>query len=707
VLRDLDLKRRYRSHQDHLVRDFYVPCLGEAVAYRRAVGFFSSAALSTAAQGLPAFLRAGGTMRLVASPHLSEDDLEAIVGGFEQRARTVTETITAELLDRYPDPIRERLGFLGWLISRGRLDIQLATVRRSQGTAGIYHEKIGVFEDAAGDRVAFQGSANESRGGLRSNFESIVVFRSWLPQELEDVDAIDVDFEALWENRTENLEVFAFPEAAKEALVRLAPADVPDRDPEEGGAEPEEAADEEATRPARPRQPDRIELRSYQRDALVAWLRNDARGILEMATGTGKTYTALAAVTHLQEHLEELGKQLFCVVVCPYQHLVRQWSDAAKEFGIKPVLCYLSRSHWQDELTAQIHAVRTAKTPFAMAVATNMTFAGSTFTEIARDLPAQTLLIADEAHNLGADKGREALTDSYRYRLALSATPDRAFDPEGSKMLTDYFGGVVFSFGLEEAIAAGALTPYDYHPQLVYLEDEELDRYLELTAKIAKMHYAGEEAHEVEGPLLTFLVQRARVIGAARGKLGRLAEVVRPLRDTQHNLFYCGDGAVDLDTGAGERQLDAVVRLLGNQIGMRVQSYTQENAAEERDVLRDRFASGDLQGLVAIRCLDEGVDIPETRRAFILASGTNPRQFVQRRGRVLRRAPGKTSAEIYDFLVLPPPGSVEGNLWQTERRLVERELNRIALFARLARNGTQALDSLAEVRDRYGLVHIG
>ena len=710
MLRDLDLKRRYRSHQDHLVRDFYVPCLGESIRYSRAVGYFSSAALSTAAQGLPSFVRSGGVMRLVASPQLSGDDLEAIVAGYEQRERALTQTITSELEMGFLDPVDKRLGFLGWLIAKGRLDIKLAVVRRADGTAGIYHEKVGVFEDEAGDAVAFLGSANESRGGLHSNFESVVVFRSWVATDGEDVAAFQADFEMLWEDRTPNLEVFAFPEAAKQALIRLAPEELPERDPDDAEGDPaavEGTAEDRGVESDRPCLPDGLDLRSYQREALIAWLRSDARGILEMATGTGKTYTALAAATQLQHHLESQGKSLFCLVICPYQHLVRQWSEAASEFGIRPVLCYLSRDFWRDDLSDRVHAIRAEKAPFAMAIATNMTFASKAFGEVADEFPKHTLMIADEAHNLGAGKSREALTDSYHYRLALSATPERMFDPEGNELLTEYFGGVVFSFGLAEAIEVGALTPYDYYPQVVHLEDEELDEYLALTAKIARMSYAGEGAHEVEGPLLTLLVQRSRVLASARAKLDRLTEVVGPLRGTTHNLFYCGDGTVDHDTGEGERQLEAVVRLLGTQLGMRVQSYTHENVAEERDVLRERFASGDLQGLVAIRCLDEGVDIPETRRAFILASSTNPRQFVQRRGRVLRPADGKDSAEIYDFLVLPPPGSVDTDLWPTERRLVERELERVALFARLARNGVQALDSLASVRKRYGLLHVG
>src|SRR5690349_21147391 len=664
-----------------------------------------------AADGPLEIIKGRGAMKLDASPELSEKDLAAIVKGYEQKDVAVTKTITSQLLADSAVSAAWRLGLLGQLISQGRLEIKLAVLKRADGTAGIYHEKFGVFEDEVGDCVTFFGSSNESKGGLRSNFESVVVFRSWFESDADDVEAIQSDFDALWENRTPNLEVFDFPEAATEALVRLVV-------PRQGGkvqGEPTtelQVADQTPGEVGEPRalsgvqMPAEFEPRPYQQDAIVSWLRNDGHGTLEMATGTGKTYTALAAAVRLHEHLKATGKPLFCVVACPYQHLVRQWADAAREFGIDPVLCYLSADQWRDRLTEEVHAVRVGAADFAFAIATNSTFTGKAFAETAAEFPRQSLLIADEAHNLGTAKARAALTESYRYRLALSATPERAYDDEGTNFLSAYFGETVFSFGLAEAIEAGALTPYEYFPHVVYLEDEELDQYLHLTAKIARLSFANED-QQVEGPLLMLLVQRARILAGAQGKLSALAEVVRPISDTTHNLFYCGDGTVDKGETTAEKQLDAVVKVLGLQLGMRVQSYTHENFAGERDLLRERFARGDLQGLVAIRCLDEGIDIPETRRAFILASSTNPRQFVQRRGRVLRRAPGKESAAIHDFLVLPPPDTVPPGLWQTERRLVERELNRIGLFAKLALNGVQALRSLADVRERYELLHIG
>jgi DNA phosphorothioation system restriction enzyme len=711
VLADLGLEIRYRSNEHNLLEDFYLPCLREAEEYDRAVGFFSSYALSAAAAGLPPFIHRGGRMRLVASPELSPDDADAIAAGYRARDDVIEEALLRALdTANQPDPIKERLGFLAWLIAEKLLEIKIALVT-ADGQPGIYHEKIGIFKDADEDKVVFQGSANESLGGLVANFESVYVFRSWVEAERERTELLAADFDQLWQNRTRNLEVFDFPDAAKQELLRLRPRNAPQRDPYEP---PEDAPEIEAEKPppAEPQLPAGLTVRDYQRDAMRAWFKADGRGLLQMATGTGKTVVALATSERLYDAFRRRNEPLLAIVLCPLQHLVTQWAEAARDFGMRPVLCFQSRQRWFDDLAGLITDIGAGYSPFGIAIATNATFQSDDFQALLARAPANTMLIVDEVHNVGASKLRTLLPEHIRFRLGLSATPERWYDDEGTTALRDYFGDVVYELGLEQAIGLGALTPYDYYPEVVYLYGAELEDYLELTEKISRLATYEDAAFgsESENPALrALLVRRARILASASGKLPVLRRVVEPFRATTHNLFYCGDGRVEDDTGhEGIRQIDAVVRLLGRDAGMHVNSYTQENYLQERDVLRERFAAGSLQGLVAIRCLDEGVDIPETRRAFILASSTNPRQFIQRRGRILRLSPesGKTSASIHDFLVVPPPDAVEPSLMKAERRLVQRELTRVALFAKLARNGPQAMGQLEDLRKRYDLLHV-
>ncbi|MHB1210621.1 MAG: DEAD/DEAH box helicase family protein, partial [Acidimicrobiales bacterium] len=549
---------------------------------------------------------------------------------------------------------------------------------------------------------------NESRGGLVANFEAISVYRSWIDEDVERLAFVTTDFEQLWENTTPNLAVYDFPDAARRLLLRLRPTNRPQRDPE---FEDEPTI---ATTDSRgPTSPPTLQLRDYQNDAVDAWMQADGRGIFAMATGTGKTLTALSLATRVAQAARQANGSLFVLVLCPYQHLVTQWADDARAFGMNPILCFRSRATWYDDLAAAVGDVSRGYIPFAAAIATNATFQTEAFQDLLSRAPSHTLLIADEVHNIGAVGLRACLPEQARYRLGLSATPERWLDEEGTSALAGFFGSTVYEIDIEEAIRRRALTPYEYFPVAVELADDELEVYVELTEQIARLVGDGNINWSDGGdnlPLKQLLFRRARLVATAKNKLSALEEIMSVRRDSSYNLIYCGDGRVE-DPLSGEevRQVDAVVKLLGRKLGMTVNSYTAETPLEEREDLRARFGAGSLQALVAIRCLDEGVDIPETRNALILASSSNPRQFIQRRGRVLRLSPetGKKRSAIWDFVVTPAVDAMPTELKRIERRLVEGELRRVALFARAALNGPQALAELDEVRERYDLLHIG
>jgi superfamily II DNA or RNA helicase len=292
-------------------------------------------------------------------------------------------------------------------------------------------------------------------------------------------------------------------------------------------------------------------------------------------------------------------------------------------------------------------------------------------------------------------------------------------DPEGTNAVHDYFGDSVIRFGLKEALSADPplLTPYSYHPVIVELEEDEADEYLRLTRLLAR-YSRDPEAETLSPEALALLLKRSRLIGSARRKIPALVESIRPFRESRYNLVYCGDGRSDLEVFRGPseaeseapllKQVDAVARILGRDLHMHVARYTSETAASDRTRILKEFEEGRMQALIAIRCLDEGVDVPGTRRAFILASSTNPRQFVQRRGRVLRVADGKDRAEIFDFLVAPPFEAFPENSpeFSVVRNLLRRELGRVVEFARLALNGPQAILRVEPLLVRYGLLDI-
>jgi len=698
VLETLALDISYRSDTANVVSEFYVPCLEKSVLYRRAAGYFTSSGLSLAAKGIAHLIRNGGHIRLVASPHLTESDLAAIAAGYQSRDEILRAAAARDVGDAQSELERDRLAALAWLISVGALDIKLA-FRVEQYTErilrGIYHEKIGIFTDVDGYGVAFTGSQNETVGGLVENFESIDVFCSWM--DGPRVQRKTKEFDALWDDRTTSLAVVDFTSVSQEILQKFKTNVPPNADPEERGIVLRTPS---LSRYRRPSTPESIVLRGYQNEAANSWLKNSGRGILQLATGTGKTITALGIASNLAKRAGLQG----LIVVCPFKHLVSQWADECRRFSMEPILAFEGREAWYDTLTAALSAAGRAAEEFVCVIATNATFASEGFQQRLKYFPKQSLLVVDEVHNVGAGGLSKALPSSINLRLGLSATPERWFDPDGTNRLIEYFGPVLEpKVGIKEAIELKALVPYRYHPILIDLTEEERIKYLEISARMAKVFSAA--GFNDDNPSLRMLsFERARLVASASNKMSALRELGRVLQSQTQMLFYCGDGRVDVpDEDYNRRQIEEVTRVLGAELLMKVAIYDQNTDTDERDEMRRELASGQLQGLVAIKCLDEGVDIPSVKIAVILASSTNPRQFIQRRGRVLRTAPGKDHAEIYDMIVVPPQ---EASNSEAERSLVRKELIRVRQFADLAMNAGEALGQVLELQKHFNLMDV-
>jgi DNA phosphorothioation system restriction enzyme len=701
-LQDLSLQLSYRTGRDDLVRDFFVPCLEQATLYRRAAGYFSSSGLALAARGVASLASRGGKMRLVVSPHLQPDDVVALQAATDNPADAVRAIAAKSLADIEDALIKDRLNALAWLAAAGLLEIKLALRLDQKGdySRGIFHEKAGVFTDAAGNHVTFSGSSNETAGGLVENFESIKAFCSWKDTEGRVQEEID-NFEALWNNSTPGLRVMDFSRAGKDLLERY-------RDPERPPPGfPKHRAEEPAPK-SDFRPPAGFDLRPYQADAIRAWSKNGGRGILAMATGSGKTLTALT----LASKVAEKNRSLVLIVVCPYINLCRQWIREMAAFGLNPVAAFEGRDKWQTLLEEGYQRVSVGLSPIHAVVTTNATFMSESFQARLQPRSASGafhhLLIADEVHNLGASGIKATLPDGIAMRLGLSATPERHHDPVGTQTVVDYFGGVVYEYTLDQAIADGRLCPYRYYPVVVELTEPEAEEYAEISAKLAKIMPGADKNEEIEQGAMRLLIKRARLLGGAANKMPALDNLIAALPERPHKaIFYCGDGrTTDSITDDEVRQIQAVARLLGEKHGLRVRNFTYRESSQEREeILRD-LTSGFLDGVVAIRCLDEGIDLPDLRMGFLLASSTNPRQFIQRRGRLLRNSAGKSRATIYDFIVSPPnyDGIHDDAAFNMERRFFQRELTRIVEFCRMAENGPEALNSLHQLRLTYNLL---
>lgn len=693
-LSDLHIAKEYRNLKCDVINDFYIPILSNAVMYKRAVGFFNSAALYEMAIGLKNLVERQGKMELIVSPKLTEEDIQSISLGYKTREEVIEKALLRDFEEPKNKTEFRKLNLLANLIAEGVLDIKVA-FKINANSAGIFHEKMGIVIDAEGNKVAFTGSMNETYSGLLQNYESIDVFCSWRDEDYDRVNIKENAFDNLWDNLDTAMEVIPFPKVAVERLnsykvEKTEPLCV-------------EIQNEDDSQDVFFKIPDNVDLYDYQREAIESWKNNNYCGIFDMATGAGKTFTALGALSALSKNL---NNHIAVVIVAPYQHLVEQWVEDIIQFNVKPIVAYsYPGQKWRKQFSDAVTAYNVGAIDNFCIIATNATFSLNDFQSILQKFKKNFAFVVDEAHNFGAVKLSSLLPRKARYRLALSATIERFRDEEGTNKLRKYFGKTCISFSLKEAIQKGFLTSYYYHPIVVYLNADEYEQYQEITKTIIRNGGASQENIDKNPYIEMLLIKRARIISGCKEKVPKLVEVMKPYRTDNYILVYCGatkydNDSSDLKDDDEVRQIEEVNKRLYYELGMKVHKFTSEESKEERDEIKRMFASGtELQVITAIKCLDEGVNIPSIKKAFILASSTNPKEYIQRRGRVLRRAKGKEYAEIFDFITLPRP--LEEVQFCSEEELscdlslVRKEFLRMIDFAETARNPFE-IDKLKE-----------
>lgn len=665
------------TSRNDLMRDLFVPILKESCQYSRGVGYFSSGWLRMACEGLIPFAHNNGHARWITSPILDERDWAAIqLGNTARQDEVLYSSLKRSIEQLQRDLASDTLNALAWMIADGLLEFRLA-LPRGKLTGGDFHDKFGYFRDSIGDFVVFSGSYNESVQGLR-NYESIKIFPSWVPFA-SDIAASEVArFECLWKNEDANLRVFNIPEALAADILQLRSSERPYNAPSERAV---------VEQPHR-----KTVLRDYQQTAIAKWMGNGSIGILEMATGAGKTKTAIGAISALRAQ----HPQLFVVIACPYIHLADQWLEELKATGVAPIQCFEDGNRWEADLNNQIVEFNIGARDSVYVVTTHASFANRKMQQALKKLSnTSAVIVADEVHHLGTESAAIALPSAIPWRLGLSATPSRWLDDDGTTRIKDYFGPSVFEFTLEDAINRGFLCHYRYYPHLVELSDHELEQYAEITKQIQVRFARNKGQSGDDSQLRRLLEKRANILNNAEQKLVALKALLTDREDLKYTLFYCAPGGT---------QLDDTLTLLGRQDIVAARFTQHEDLGTRQQLLVD-FGTGKYHALVAMRCLDEGVDVPATREAFILASSTNPIQFIQRRGRILRMSPGKDIATIHDFIVVPTLNPSASTLtpaeFNLERKLLRKELNRFNEFARCADNYFEALSELQKLAKAY------
>lgn len=697
-LPDVSFAPRYASDTNDLVKDFFVPSLSRAVRYDRAVGYFTAGSVARLAPGLGPLLDwapAGSTpIRVVASPNLPTIDAAHISLGYQR----FEEAVERDLHSARPE-LSEPLRAITWMIEHGFMEFFLIP-GYLDGSTCLYHEKIGVVEDEAGNYLTFEGSPNETFAGLGENIESFPVHCSWIPEHAAHAAAAREAVDDLFRpesHRQRPLRVEPFPQALLEGMIKT----YTPRRPESSNRRPKDRpmATTSATEPQPlPTVPARIPgFKDYQLEAIRSWLGAEGRGIFAMATGTGKTVTACGAVMHVSRAYQE-PPGLTVVILVPDKSLVSMWESELAEWGVATVCSTANKP--LDALNAALRKQRVFGGPTF--VIWNVDSAvNDRFQTRLVDFPAPRVLIADECHAFGAPTYQQLLRDDlYPHRLGLSATVDRHMDDEGTEVVRSFFGDELVSLSIKDAIDLGALCHYTYHPVLVPLTDEEMEEYTTLSRKIAQRFAASdsESFADLEVSAKTLMLDRARVLWHAQAKLPAFRERLEARPDEAHDaLIYVAEGPSPLYPH--ERQSPGV-HAIAESLSLRFADFVGDTPLPVRERLLSELASGALDGLVAMKCLDQGIDVPSARVAHFLASTRNPRQYIQRRGRVLRRDPNNPDkvATIYDYIAHP---SEPGDEFQLERRLVAREVLRAHEMASAADNRYAAINVLSPLLDEY------
>lgn len=679
-LRDLHIKISYHSQgSENIVDSFINPALKCTQVYKRSVGFFSSSVFSSVLEGIESLVKNGGSIRLIASPKLSQEDIDAINAGYREKGRVVEDTFSREFYEELNQFGDEDLILLAKLVASGVLKIMIVVTETTYGD-GMYHDKFGILEDFDGNKVVFYGSPNSSRGGYRSNFEKIRVVKSWVPGQDASVQDEELEFDSLWSRTNPLVSVYDFNEAIRNNILEVINRrGLNDRI---GDDKDKEEINHYTG----------IRLRDYQKKAIQAWLDNDCKGFFVMATGTGKTWTAIYAAKNITE------KENILLVICaPYKHLIKQWAEDIKKVYHDNEIVMISSENprWQSELADALLNSKYGNGGTVIAISTIKSFYSPAFQKISEKTDMRRMLIVDEAHRFTNRDAR--LQAYYNYLLGLSATPSSKKNDEKGKELTDFFGGQVFYLPIEEAIKKRHLVHYNYFPIYVHSTEKEENDFRNYTSKIASCwrHNVCIDPEECAKQMRN----RLRVIAMSEEKRNNFHYILGNIKEKNHLIVYCGDGRVFSDSGEEIRHIKFIKDLLTNE-GFRTSQFTASENMKVRMELVNSFNKGMIDCLVAIRCLDEGINIPSIDGALILASNDDYREFVQRRGRILRKytdeytGQEKRVANIYDVIVLP---SIELDNW------AKIELRRYYEYARLADNHDELMDDLMQMLNDYRL----
>lgn len=703
----------FNPFENNLDEELFLPVIKDAIGYDCMIGYFNSSSFRAIAQSLLYYLQSDAKhrMRLIVSPNLSREDVETLIKLYEGH---INYEDLANFILNQDNLTQSTFSALAYLIKLDRIELKIALP-----SSGLFHVKCWLIPQSNGSETVVQGSSNHTESGLVRNFEYLSVDSTlWGEKSLKICNKLRQDFDLLWSNKYPkvicghlSLDVLralsikfesnidandtkkSLVNALRKALKKQQEINV--MQPEDYVSNLESLLAN--YKPNTLTIPDWLDYRTgdyaHQGEAIDAWLGSDAKGILSIATGGGKTLTSLTTATILSKSI----KNLLVVIAVPTKALMAQWETEVALFGLEAVNLnnYRRAERKLNEVDRVCKNLKFDSSHVEALIISHNALKSDLMDKIKRySHNFSTLLIADEVHNLGSTGFIENPPDFFDYKIGLSATPIRQYDEEGSDFLLEYFGDVVYDFPLEKAIGT-CLVPFNYHAHIVYLTEEENDDFYDLTQKIKRLSYAvncSKDSIEFQN-WSSLCIKRRRIIETAENKIFSFSQCLpSSSSDILNTLIFCSDKQPE--------QLETINTIL-NKKHVNFHQVTSEETANN-DFLKqiiEEYNQGRIQVLTSKRVLDEGFNVPQTRTAYILASNTTKKQWTQRLGRVLRKDKGKNEAVIHDFIVLP---SLDDTVIDEDfKNLLKSESERIQFFLQFSQNGTEQ-DGAVELLGKIG-----
>jgi len=688
MLNSLNIKQVYSSSTDNILNDFYIPVLKEAVQYDRISGFFTPKVLAIAARGMAEMISNGGKIRLITSIQVDPETYRALDESRHSLTDAVRATNYEDSEKLQNDLEKDYYTLFKTLLRDGILELRIAV---SASDIGILHEKIGLVTDTTGKSLSFSGSNNETVYGWTKNVEEFKIFPGWEISTARFYQHDREKFDNYWNNNEKSIKVYEIDGAFKHNIFKLNELTENTENLVNRIEHYQNAKDEVNNTEVESKTASR-ELRDYQIEAINHWESSDYISIFEMATGTGKTFTSISALSHQRKQ----NGFLHCVVVVPLVTLVEQWkNDIASIIPDIAITVAAGSNHsWRSDLNSLSINRTLGNDADYIVITTYSTFSSEIFRDFINTTDNDITLVTDEMHNLVTDAGLvSAQNSNFKYRLGLSATPTRLWKQDESAMARKLFGNDPYLFSLERAISENFLVPYSYFIKPVFLTEGEYLDYQTLSKQISKLASYGDDSSSSQGYAMA-LTKRARIKKQAENKLYALELLVNTLRSDDNissTLMYVDSNKFLTD-----------VQNLLTKTHIKSSKFTGSESLQLRLDTINNLRNRNIDVIIAIKCLDEGVDIPSAINGIFLSNNTDPREYVQRLGRVLRRDDlgGKKEARVFDYLVLPPPETDRSDA--VARNLVKGEVIRATFFKNLATNKYDVGSNLGEILDNYG-----